>query len=106
MERNYLVAFVVFCGSSNFTLGAGASGVSAAEVTGLALAAGCTGETSGVTGVAGVVVAGAAGASMAGAGFVTEDFDGVEAGASEAGFGVGAAEGGMAAKPRSSSSIQ
>ena len=39
MRRNYLVAFVVFCGSSNFTLGAGSSGVASAEVTGLLVVA-------------------------------------------------------------------
>ena len=105
--KNYLAGTGFFCGSSNFTLGAGASGVSVAEVTGLALAAGCTGETSGAGDIgAGATAAGAAGTGAAAAGFVAGDFDGGEVGASVAGFAVAVGAGGTAAKPRSVSSMQ
>ena len=70
-------------------------------MTGLVLAAGCTGETSGVTDVA---VVGAAGGRVVA--FAAGDFEELEAGASVAGFAVGAPAGGRDAKPRSISSIQ
>jgi len=86
LERNYFFAAGLFCGSSNFTLGAGAveSVLSSAAATGLELGAGCTGEISGADGAIG-----AAGAGVGGTGI----FEGVAAavGLGRACVGTGAA---------------